>query len=66
MFALPDMWIISLRYIATGFLATQVVLSFVEKGFKVRGTARSQPKIDEWEAKHPEAKGNNRVHELNG
>ncbi|KAL8277409.1 hypothetical protein RQP46_010131 [Phenoliferia psychrophenolica] len=40
---------------ATGFLGTQIVLTFIEKGFNVRATARSQDKIAEWEAKHGEA-----------
>ncbi|KAK4702327.1 hypothetical protein P7C70_g3894, partial [Phenoliferia sp. Uapishka_3] len=43
---------------ATGFIGTEVVLAYIEKGFKVRGTARSQAKIAEWEAKYPETKKN--------
>ncbi|KAM0751019.1 NAD(P)-binding protein [Meredithblackwellia eburnea MCA 4105] len=42
---------------ATGFLGSEVVLSFIERGFKVRGTARSQAKADEWEARNPSTKG---------
>ncbi|KAM0750882.1 NAD-P-binding protein [Meredithblackwellia eburnea MCA 4105] len=42
---------------ATGFLGSEVALSFIENGFKVRGTARSQAKAQEWEARNPSAKG---------
>ncbi|KAM0749919.1 NAD(P)-binding protein [Meredithblackwellia eburnea MCA 4105] len=42
---------------ATGFLGSEVALSFIEKGFKVRGTARSQAKAQEWEQRNPSTKG---------
>ncbi|KAM0755609.1 NAD-P-binding protein [Meredithblackwellia eburnea MCA 4105] len=42
---------------ATGFLGTEVALSFIEQGFKVRGTARSQAKAQEWEEKNSSTKG---------
>ncbi|GAA5902470.1 SDR family oxidoreductase [Sporobolomyces salmoneus] len=32
----------------TGFVASSVILAYLEKGFKVRATARSQEKIDRW------------------
>ncbi|KAK4698546.1 hypothetical protein P7C70_g7728, partial [Phenoliferia sp. Uapishka_3] len=40
----------------TGFLGTQVILAFIEKGFRVRATARSDAKISEWNAKYPHTK----------
>ncbi|GAA5928441.1 hypothetical protein JCM1841_005674 [Sporobolomyces salmonicolor] len=37
---------------ATGFVASAVVFAYLERGFRVRATARSQDKIDKWEKKH--------------
>ncbi|GAA6056229.1 hypothetical protein JCM3770_002098 [Rhodotorula araucariae] len=37
---------------ASGFVGTAVVLAFLEKGYRVRGTVRSQEKADKWEKKH--------------
>ncbi|GAA5982782.1 hypothetical protein JCM10908_006785 [Rhodotorula pacifica] len=36
----------------SGFVGTEVTLQFLQKGFRVRGTVRSQDKADEWEKKH--------------
>ena len=41
----------------TGFVGTEVARYFVDAGFSVRGTARSQKKIQEWEAWNPEYQG---------
>ncbi|BGP43877.1 hypothetical protein JCM10449v2_007934 [Rhodotorula kratochvilovae] len=37
---------------ASGFVGTAVVLAYLEKGYRVRGTVRSQEKADKWEKKH--------------
>ncbi|POY74967.1 hypothetical protein BMF94_1943 [Rhodotorula taiwanensis] len=36
----------------SGFVGTEVTLQFLQKGFRVRGTVRSQDKADAWEKKH--------------
>ncbi|BGP20659.1 hypothetical protein JCM10213_001095 [Rhodosporidiobolus nylandii] len=36
----------------TGFLGSEVTLQFLQAGYRVRGTARSQEKADKWEKKH--------------
>ncbi|GAA5982196.1 hypothetical protein JCM5350_003490 [Sporobolomyces pararoseus] len=36
----------------TGFVASAVILAYLEKGFKVRATSRSQEKADRWNAYH--------------
>ncbi|TDL15605.1 NAD-P-binding protein [Rickenella mellea] len=42
---------------ATGFLGTEVAIAFVNGGYNVRGTARSQQKINDWESFNPKYKG---------
>merc|ERR1712093_671104 len=36
----------------SGFLGTAVTLAYLEKGYRVRGTVRSQEKADKWAKKH--------------
>ncbi|GAA6011172.1 hypothetical protein JCM10207_005525 [Rhodosporidiobolus poonsookiae] len=36
----------------SGFLGTEVTLKFLQAGYRVRGTVRSQDKADAWEKKH--------------
>ncbi|BGP58484.1 hypothetical protein JCM8202_001148 [Rhodotorula sphaerocarpa] len=36
----------------SGFVGTEVTLQFLQKGYRVRGTVRSQDKADAWEKKH--------------
>jgi NADPH-dependent methylglyoxal reductase len=33
---------------ANGFIATEIVLAFLQAGYRVRGTVRSQAKADAW------------------
>ena len=43
---------------ASGYVATAVVLAFIEQtNYNIRGTVRSQAKGDAWLAKHPVGKG---------
>ncbi|GAA6045159.1 hypothetical protein JCM8097_000930, partial [Rhodosporidiobolus ruineniae] len=37
---------------ASGFLGSEVVLEFLNAGFRVRGTVRSEEKAQKWEEKH--------------
>lgn len=41
---------------ATGFVGTEVTRAYVDAGYSVRGTARSQQKVAEWEEFNPEYK----------
>ncbi|TDL15601.1 NAD dependent epimerase/dehydratase [Rickenella mellea] len=42
---------------ATGFLGTEVAIAYAEAGYTVRGTARSQQKVKDWETFNPKYKG---------
>ena len=42
---------------ASGFIATWLIRTLLEKGYAVRGTVRSKDKGQEWEEWNPEYKG---------
>lgn len=42
---------------ANGFVGTAVTRAFIDAGFSVRGTVRSESKGAEWEEWNPEYKG---------
>ncbi|KZT60841.1 NAD(P)-binding protein [Calocera cornea HHB12733] len=42
----------------TGFVGSHVALELLKEGYKIRATARSQRKADEWTAKYPQGKEN--------
>ncbi|TDL15600.1 NAD-P-binding protein [Rickenella mellea] len=42
---------------ATGFVGTEVAIAFLDAGYTVRGTARSQQKFNDWESFNPKYKG---------